>query len=66
MKTKEELNALKTEAEALNKKLEELTEDELAQVAGGDLINMDPSEIERFDVLKDASSSAIYGSRGAE
>ena len=35
MKTKEELNALKKEVETLNKKLAELTEDELAQVSGG-------------------------------
>ena len=35
MKTKEELNALKNEVEILNKKLAELSEDELAQVAGG-------------------------------
>ena len=35
MKTKEELNALKEEVEALNKKLEELTEEELQQVSGG-------------------------------
>ena len=35
MKTKEELNALKEEAETLNKKLAELTEDELQQVSGG-------------------------------
>ena len=35
MKTKEELNALKNEVEALNKKLAELTEDELKQVIGG-------------------------------
>ena len=35
MKTKEELNALKEEVEALNKKLAELTEEELAEVAGG-------------------------------
>ena len=35
MKTKEELNALKEEVEALNKKLHELTEEELAQVSGG-------------------------------
>ena len=35
MKTKEELNALKKEVEALNGKLRELTEDELAQVTGG-------------------------------
>ena len=35
MKTKEELNALKEEVEVLNKKLRELTEDELKQVTGG-------------------------------
>ena len=35
MKTKEELCALKEEVEALNKKLHELTEVELAQVTGG-------------------------------
>ena len=34
-KTKEELNALKEEVETLNKKLHELTEEELAQVSGG-------------------------------
>lgn len=36
MKTPEELNALKKEIETLNKKLSELTEEELKQVAGGD------------------------------
>ena len=35
MKTKEELNVLKAEVETLNKKLAELSEDELAQVIGG-------------------------------
>ena len=35
MKTREELNALKEEVEALSKKLAELSEDELAQVSGG-------------------------------
>ena len=35
MKTKEELNALKEEVETLNEKLNELTEEELAQVTGG-------------------------------
>ena len=35
MKTKEELNELKEEVETLNKKLAELNEEELAQVAGG-------------------------------
>ena len=35
MKTKEELNALKKEVEVLNKKLAELSEDEVKQVTGG-------------------------------
>ena len=35
MKTNEELNALKQEFETMNKKLRELTEEELAQVTGG-------------------------------
>ena len=38
MKTKEELNALKEEVETLNKKLHELTDEELAQVSGGWLV----------------------------
>ena len=36
--TQEELNDLKEEIKALNKKLNELTEDELAQVSGGVLL----------------------------
>ena len=35
MKTKEELNALKEEVEKLNKKLAELSDEELEQVSGG-------------------------------
>ena len=35
MKTKEELKALKEEVETLNKKLAELSEEELSQVSGG-------------------------------
>ena len=35
MKTADELNALKEEVETLNKKLAELTEDELKAVTGG-------------------------------
>ena len=35
MKTKEELNALKEEFKDLNKKLSELTDEELKEVAGG-------------------------------
>ena len=34
-KTKEELNALKKEVEAVNEKLAELTPEEIAQVNGG-------------------------------
>ena len=38
MKTPEELNALKEEVETVSKKLHELTEEELAQVSGGEYI----------------------------
>ena len=38
-KTKEELDALKEEVEAVNEKLQELTEEELAQVSGGQSVN---------------------------
>ena len=46
MKTKEELNALKEEVEALNKKLAELTEEELEQVSGGYFFREKPRVIE--------------------
>ena len=46
MKTKEELSAIKEEVEALNKRLAELTEEELEQVSGGQL-----QEIEDGDPL---------------
>ena len=38
MKTKEELNTLKEEVETVNKKLHELTEEELEQVTGGRIL----------------------------
>ena len=41
MKTKEELNALKEELETLNKKLHELTEEELKSVTGGIGLDID-------------------------
>ena len=41
MKTKEELSALKEEVETLNRKLRELTEEELAQVSGGGWVYQD-------------------------
>ena len=34
-------------------------------VAGGDINSLNPADIERIDVLKDAASSAIYGARAA-
>ena len=43
MKTKEELNALKGEVEAWNKKLAERSEEELKQVVGGFIPPYGPS-----------------------
>jgi TonB-linked SusC/RagA family outer membrane protein len=34
-------------------------------VAGGDINNLNPADIESIDVLKDAASAAIYGARAA-
>ena len=45
MKTSEELKALKAEVESLNKKLGELTTDELKQVTGGDDPRDDPESL---------------------
>ena len=43
MKTKEELNALKEEVEAVSRKLHELTEEELKHVTGGVASGIDES-----------------------
>ena len=43
MKSEEELNALREEAETLSKKLTELTNEELAQVSGG-LFSPEPND----------------------
>ena len=49
MKTKEELNALKEEVETQNRKLHELTEEELEQVSGGvEPLGHEPSGAEVF------------------
>ena len=45
MKTKEELNTIKEEIEALNNKLAELTDEELEQVNGG--AKLDPERFRR-------------------
>ena len=44
MKTIEELNTLKNEVETLNKKLAELTEEELEQVVGGGSATLDVAQ----------------------
>ena len=43
-KTQEELNTIKEEINTLNKKLAELTEEELAQVTGGADLNIDGTD----------------------
>ena len=45
MKTKEELNKLKEEVETVNEKLQELTEEELEQVCGGNKLEFKSEEI---------------------
>ena len=55
-KTKEELNTIKEEVETLNEKLRELTDEELAQVTGG----QDPKWITLF--ISAAPSLGFLGS----
>ena len=59
MKTAEELNALKAEVEALNGKLAELTDEELAQVIGG-AAQQDWSEGDRILVHYSGSEQPLY------
>ena len=51
MKTKEELNALKEEVETLNRKLAELSEEELEQVIGGEQRNAPRRMPERLHTM---------------
>ena len=53
-KTKEELDAIKEEVETVNKKLQELTEEELEQVIGGSL-----PPIEDLLLSSDPSSTCV-------
>ena len=56
MKTKEELDVLKKEVEALRRKLSELSEDELEQVVGGIVSRVhDPGDMHVI-VLSDGES----------
>ena len=61
MKTKEELNALKKEVESLNKKLAELSEEELSQVSGG---GMSVTIVFTFVTGIDKASRTIHGNNG--
>ena len=60
MKTKEELNALKEEIETLNKKLAELTEEELAQVTGGADVPKQEKEIHIYENTLDGFTPPQY------
>lgn len=64
MKTKEELNAIKDEIEAVGRKLAELTEDELQQISGGavTLNNMPPINKDEKYVMSftPPTNDAIY------
>ena len=61
MKSKEELNTLKEEVEAMNKKLAELTDDELKQVTGGmteqELIEV--AKLAQIDITKNDKNKLI-------
>lgn len=52
MKTKEELNAVKAESEAVSQERQEVTDEELTQFAGG-MENMYKKQIELFKYVKD-------------
>lgn len=51
MKTKEELDAIKEEIASLNKKLSELSEEELKEVTGG--VNAEDHNVILSDVVND-------------
>lgn len=57
MKTKEELNKLKTEYAAMNEKLAELSDDELEQVTGGQYVNHDYPSLKALDSLNRKAKS---------
>ena len=62
MKTVEELKSLRGEIETLNKKLAELTEDELAQVVGGTQENTCPrGKTEMDQECKNCSETSASG-----
>lgn len=69
MKTKEELASLREEVETLNRKLAELTEEELEQISGGFIppLPVRSSGDERaFNGTSDGSSHVVHLNIGPE
>lgn len=59
MKTREELNAIQKEFEALNRKLAELTDQEMEQVTGGGLADELYDALSKYD--KGKPGRELYG-----
>ena len=65
MKTKEELNAIKIEAENINKKLAELNENELELVTGGlDIHTITKNDIDRGGLQLGSDDGGRAGGAG--
>ena len=60
MKTKEELTALKKEVETVNRKLHELTEEELEKVTGGREYVLTDAQIEQGGYFVGQADTIIY------
>ena len=60
-KTKEELNALKKEVEAVNEELQELTPEELEQISGGTLNSRIYCDCEGRSVDVCKTANCYYG-----
>ena len=60
MKTKEELEALKKEVETLNKKLTELSDDELKEVTGGLHDLPKPKPDEKYVLSSNPGTNAVF------
>ena len=61
MKTKEELNALKEDVEAVNEELQELTPEELEQISGGTLSSRIYCDCEGRSVDICIAANSYYG-----
>lgn len=66
MKSKEELNNLKKEVESLNKKLSELTDEEVKEVIGGKATDYAPYIITPYSYVKKMNQEGIPYTLGLE